>query len=210
MMMPMLLMMFMFSGCMAIAPESIAGEKERGTIATLLVTPLRRSELALGKVFSLGLIAMLAGISSTVGTILSLPKLMNLDASGIDMDASYSVTDYLALGCVILSTVLVLVALISCVSAFARSVKEAGTMLSPLMIVNMLIGLLGMFGKAKAGIGYYCIPLYNSVQSMVSIFSFSMDPLKIAVTCITNLLCLFVLVALLTRMFDSEKIMFGK
>ena len=34
--MPMLLMTFMFSGCMAVAPESIAGEKERGTIATLL------------------------------------------------------------------------------------------------------------------------------------------------------------------------------
>ena len=38
---------------MAIAPSAIAGEKERGTIATLLVTPMRRNELALGKVVSL-------------------------------------------------------------------------------------------------------------------------------------------------------------
>ena len=48
-MMPMLLMIFLFSGCMSTAPESIAGEKERGTIATLLITPLRRRDLALGK-----------------------------------------------------------------------------------------------------------------------------------------------------------------
>lgn len=211
MMMPMLLMMFMFSGCMAVAPESIAGEKERGTIATLLVTPLRRSELALGKVFSLGIIAMLSGISSTVGTVLSLPKLMNMERSGIDMGAaSYRVSDYLALGCVILSTVLLLVAIISCISAYARSVKEASTTLSPLMVLTMLLGVLAMFGKAKTGMGYYFIPLYNSVQSMAAIFSFSMNPLHIAVTCATNALCLVLLIYLLTKMFDSEKIMFGK
>ena len=59
MMMPLLLMMFLYSGCMSVAPESIAGEKERGTIATLLVTPMKRSSLALGKVFSLSIIALL-------------------------------------------------------------------------------------------------------------------------------------------------------
>lgn len=42
MMVPMLMMVFLFSGCMAVAPESIAGEKERGTIATLLVTPMKK------------------------------------------------------------------------------------------------------------------------------------------------------------------------
>ena len=69
MMMPLLLMMFLYSGCMSVAPESIAGEKERGTIATLLVTPMKRSSLALGKVFSLSIIALLAGCSSFIGTL---------------------------------------------------------------------------------------------------------------------------------------------
>lgn len=45
MMMPLLLMMFLYSGCMSVAPESIAGEKERGTIATLLVTPMKQCHL---------------------------------------------------------------------------------------------------------------------------------------------------------------------
>ena len=80
MMLPMLMTMFLFSGCMAIAPESIAGEKERGTIATLLVTPIKRSELAIGKIISLSAIGLLSGLSSFVGTMLSLPKLMG-DAS---------------------------------------------------------------------------------------------------------------------------------
>ena len=41
---------------MSVAPESIAGEKDRGTIATLLVTPLKRTHLAIGKIISLAII----------------------------------------------------------------------------------------------------------------------------------------------------------
>ena len=76
MLLPMLLMSFLFSGCMAVAPESIVGEKERGTIATLLVTPMKRSELAVGKVLSLSVIGLLGGVSSFIGTMLALPNLM--------------------------------------------------------------------------------------------------------------------------------------
>ena len=80
-MMPMLLMIFLFSGCTSTAPESIAGEKERGTIATLLITPLKRSDLALGKICALSIIALLSGISSTIGTLLSMPTLMQMEGA---------------------------------------------------------------------------------------------------------------------------------
>ncbi|MDD3477479.1 MAG: ABC transporter permease, partial [Candidatus Izemoplasmatales bacterium] len=52
-MLPMLVVMFLFSGALSIGPESIAGEKERNTISTLLITPVKRSEIALGKILSL-------------------------------------------------------------------------------------------------------------------------------------------------------------
>ena len=80
---PMLILMMLFSGVMAIAPSAIAGEKERGTIATLLVTPMRRNELALGKIISLSGIALLSGISSFIGIALSLPKMVPIDEAGL-------------------------------------------------------------------------------------------------------------------------------
>ena len=49
-MLPFLLLIFLYSGCISVAPESIAGEKERGTIASLLITPVKRSHIALGKI----------------------------------------------------------------------------------------------------------------------------------------------------------------
>lgn len=207
-MMPMLLLIFLFSGCMAVAPESIAGEKERGTIATLLITPTKRGSIALGKIMALSVI-FLSGASSAIGTTLSLPKLMG--AASEQLTVTYGVGDYALLGVVILSTVLLLITLISIVSAFAKSVKEAQTYVTPLMIVVILVGVTAMFGGgAKTELCYYLIPVYNSVQCMVGIFAFSASPVLILTAVAANLAVTGLGVFLLTRMFNSEGIMFSR
>lgn len=210
MLLPLLLMSFLFSGCVAIAPEAIAGEKERGTIATLLVTPMKRSALALGKIISLSAIALLAGLSSFLGTMLSLPSLMGGTSEGMDASV-YVITDYALLLGVIFTTVLVLVALMSIISACARSVKEAGTANSPLMILMMGVSLSTMFGgEGEKSLGLFAIPLYNSVQCMHGIFSFRYTPEQMAVTMVSNLVSAILLTWVLTKLFSSERVMFSK
>lgn len=207
---PMLMMLFLFTGCMGVAPEAIAGEKERGTIATMLITPMKRSELAIGKIISLALIALLSGASSAIGTMLSLPNLTG-GASDSVSAVFYSITDYLMLAAVVLSTVLLFISLISIISAYAKTIKEAGTTVTPLMVVVMLVGITGMFSSgAKDAAFYYLVPVYNSVQSMVAIFSFSVVPLNILVTVLSNLVLSVICGFVLTRMFNSEKCMFNK
>ncbi len=207
---PMLLLMFIFSACMSIGPESISGEKERGTIATMLVTPAKRSHIALGKIIALSIIALLSGISSTLGTMLSLPKITGAGEEGIEANV-YSAQDYILLAVIILSTVLLIVTLISIISAFARSTKEAGTYIMPLMIVVMLVGLSGMFSDgAKTELYNYVIPIYNSVQCMTGVFSFEIIPFGMLLTVITNIIYTGIGVFVLTRMFNDERIMFNK
>ena len=209
MIIPMLMMAFLFSGCMAIAPESIAGEKERGTIATLLVTPMKRSHLALGKIVSLSFIALLSGLSSFLGTMLSFPKLMG-DGGTINADV-YGIQDYLMLLLVILSTVLVIVAIVSIVSAFAKNVKEASGWVTPIMIISMLLGVTSMVESlCKTEPVWFLIPLYNSVQCMNGIFSLNMNMVNIAVTVAANICYAGIGVFVLTKMFDSEKVMFSR
>lgn len=208
MMMPMLLIMLLFSGCMAVAPESIAGEKERGTIATLLITPTKRSHIAIGKILALSVMALISGASSTLGTLLSLPKLMG---GTVELDgAAYGIADYAMLAVVILSTVLVFITLIAIVSAYAKTVKEAGTYLTPLMILSMLVGLSGMAEGAATNPALYLIPIFNSVQSMISIFSFDLNIVNVIITVCANIAVTALGVFILTRMFNSEKIMFNK
>jgi sodium transport system permease protein len=202
------MMIFLFSGAMTVAPESIAGEKERGTIATLLVTPLKRWELALGKVISLSCIAVLSGASSFIGMMLSMPKMLgNMPEQA--SAALYSIGDYAVLFAIITSTVLMFVALISLISAFAKTIKEASTLVMPLMIVVMLVGALGMLGSAQTDLLFYLIPIYNSVQCMVGIFSFSYQPLFVLLAVGVNLIVTAVCIVVLTKMFNSEKIVFS-
>ncbi len=210
-MMPLLLMMMIFSGCMAVAPESIAGEKERGTIATLLATPLDRRQLALGKIVSLSMIALLSGMSSFIGIMLSLPKLMGGSMGEDVLTLSlYGVGDYAALLTVILSSVLLIVAAVSLVSGFAKSVKEATTYVSPLMIVVAVLGVFSMFGDDARPLASYVAPLYNSVCCIRDVFSGVSNTLGILMTTLSNVGYTAVLIFLLTRMFESERVMFRK
>ena len=166
MMLPFLILTFLFSGCMAIAPESIAGEKERGTIATLLVTPIKRSELAIGKIISLSAISILSALSSFIGTIASLPKLMGMQGEGISADV-YSLGDYFFLLLIIVTTVMVIISVMAILSSIAKSVKEASTLISPLMVLVMLIGITSMLGSVSTSPIAYFIPIYNGKYLLV-------------------------------------------
>ena len=194
---------------MAVAPESIAGEKERGTFATMLVTPVKRSHIAIGKVVSLSVLSLISGVCSFLGLILSLPKLMG-GMGGVSA-AVYTAGDYIMLLGIILSSVLVIVALISVISALAKSVKEATNMIGPLMILVMLLGVSTMFSSGAAGsFFWYLIPLYNSARAMSGIFSFAPSAVSVLITIGTNIVVAVLLAVGLAKMFDNEKIMFNK
>ncbi|MBQ3354052.1 MAG: ABC transporter permease [Bacteroidales bacterium] len=206
---PMLILMMLFSGVMAIAPSSIAGEKERGTIATLLVTPLRRNELALGKVVSLSGIALMSGISSFIGIALSLPKMIQADAAGIELH--YTTSDYLVILITIMAAVLIMASVVSLLSALAKDVKNAGTMIMPFMLVVVFCGLTPMFQSGTPeSLTAYLIPFYNAVQVMTSVFAHEMKWMPVIVTLAANVCYTGIAVWGLTRMFNSERIMFSK
>lgn len=203
---PMLVMTMLFTGCLSAASESIAGEKERGTIATLLVTPMKRSELALGKLISLSVIGLMSAMSSFLGIMLSLPKLMG---SSEEMKLGYTAIDYVVLLLVIAATTLVIVGLISVISAFAKSVKEATNMTTPLMILVMVVSISNMLTDGMPQeLYWYFIPVYNTVQCMNGVFSMDYQMLPVIITIISNVVCSGVLVAVLTKMFNSERIMY--
>lgn len=208
MIVPMVLIMLLLSGCVAVVLESIAGEKERGTIATLLVTPIKRSYFAVGKILSLSVIAVLSGISSFLGLILSLPNLMG----GMEVDfslAAYGVLDYFGLFLVVMSTVLVLVSLLAIVSAYAKSVKEANGLIAPVMIIAVICSLVSMF-VASPPIGLYFIPVLNSALCISTLMAGTFGIVPFLITMGINIVCAALLAVLLGAMFNSEKIMFNR
>lgn len=205
MILPMLLITMLFSICATVAPDSIAGEKERGTMATLLVTPIKREQLAIGKILGLSIIVVLGGISSFIGAMLSLPFL-SIGQDEIDTSV-YSINDYLELFIIVISTVLIMISLTAIVSVLARSIKEASSSMAPLTILVALVGISGMYNQNGSNrLIHYIIPLYNSAQCMNEIFLFNGNINHVIITVISNLLYTIILVYILSKLFKNEKI----
>lgn len=208
MVVPMVLIMLLLSGCVAVVLESIAGEKERGTIATILVTPVGRGALAVGKILALSVVAVLSGISSFIGLIASLPNLLGGMDVGFSL-AVYGAADYIGLFLVVISTVLVLVSLLAIISAYAKSVKEANGLIAPVMIIAVICSLVSMFVTAPP-LGLYFIPVLNSALCISAIMSGAFGVVPFLITAGVNIACTALLAVLLGVMFNSEKIMFNR
>ncbi len=208
MLIPMLMFSLLASSCMAVAPEAIAGEKERGTMATMLITPIKRWQIALGKIISLSCFALISGVSSFLGVILSLPKLMGgvITAGALP----YTALDYFMIFGLIISIVLVIISAFSVLSCFAKSVKESGSLIGPLMIIITLLGLASTFVGASPNIGFYLIPLMGSGIAVSSIMGLTANGLGVALAILSNFVTAGLLIVLLAFMFKSEKIMFKK
>lgn len=207
MMLPFLLMTFLFTGAMGICTESIAGEKERGTIATLLITPAKRHELALGKIIALGITSLTSALASFIGLMASLPALIGDNVSL----SAYGVGTLILVLLVISFTVLFFTTILSIISTFAKTVKEASSLAVPLMMIVMLVGVTGfMSTQAATNSLLYLVPIYNSIQCFSGLLSLTISPLNLGLTIISNGVVIAIAVFILAKMFNNERIMFNK
>ncbi len=210
MLLPMLVVIFLFAGAMSIGPDAIAGEKERGTIATLLITPIKRRDIALGKVLSLAVLSFASALSSFIGVLFSLPTLLQLDGDQANMGI-YGFQEYVAILLVLMSTVLFIVGIIAVISAYAKTIKEASMLIMPLYFIAIIVGILNSFSTdTHTDLWIHFVPIYGSINLLSNIFMFNWQMLHLIVIIVTSVIYTGIFVMILNRMFQSEKIMFKK
>jgi len=206
---PMMFIMFIFTGAQSLAPESIAGEKERGTLGGMLVTPTRRRDIALGKVLGIGLFALMSAVVAIIGLMLGMPSLVGLEISNIF--EIFSVSDIALMLGIAAATSLVFVSLLSLLSGYAKSVKEATAYATPFMLISVVAGLAGaVLGGAPSDIGFYFIPVVNSGLAITAIVDNNVIVLNLIVTILINIVVALLLTWCLAKLFASEKIVFDK
>lgn len=206
MVLPFILVIMLFTGCMNVTTESIAGEKERGTIATLLVTPVKRSEIALGKILALSITSIVSSISSFLGLALSLPKL--LQGTGDITLSMYGISTYIYVLLIIIVITILFTTLLSIVSCFSKSIKEANQYATPLMFLIMAISGSTYF-ISNNNWYLYLIPIFNSINCLSEIFSLNFNLINFLITIISNIVYISLGVFVVTKMFDNEKVMFN-
>jgi len=209
MILPMLIAMLLFAGAMGIGLDTIAGEKERGTMATLLMTPISRETIALGKVIGLAIIAIMSALSSFIAIIASLPNSGMMMTGGEVSITSLALTPlmYLQLLLVMLTLVGIYVGLICITSVRAKSVKEAGTYITPIYMLVMFAAFSTIFQSGDPELYQYAIPILGNVLAIKRLLTFELLMGEFLLTILVSILLTGLLIAMITRSFNNEKVM---
>ncbi|MGL6200679.1 MAG: ABC transporter permease [Lachnospiraceae bacterium] len=210
MMLPYFITILLFAGAMGIGTDMIAGEKERGTMASLLMTPIKRSSIALGKVFSLMIISGLSSIISVVAMVLSMPLMMSGMTGGADTSAlslSLNISQIVMLGVLLIAIAFLYSTIIALISVFAKTTKEASSYVMPVYLLVLVVGLSTMFQSGDPKDNVFFIPIYNSAIVLKSILAREATMFQYGVTLGTTILVSVVLIGVIVKAFSSEKVM---
>ncbi len=217
---PMLLFISIIGGASTIAIDATAGEKERGSLEILLVSPVLRSEVVLGKLLATTLYALFTvtvQILAFVFTSAISPWVLATFAkkSGGEFaqllggNLNLGVAGFAQMMLIGVSVALMLSGLLVSICIYARSFKEAQTYLVPVQLVSQLVSVALQFGDFIArGTALYAVPIVGSVIGILDVVKGKSTAEMVLVIVLSNLV-LAVLTALLAlRNFRSEQVLF--
>lgn len=211
---PFLMITSILMGAMYPAIDATAGEKERGTLETLLTLPVNNLELIMSKFFSVATIAMvsvLINVISIGGVAAYLYATVNALSQGIGEFhfASFLPAILISIVCV-MAFALFMSAVVMCICAFAKSFKEANNYISPLMIVIVLIAYIGFIPNIELTEFTAFIPVANICLLMKSLLIFKYNFSLIFIVLFSNILYAFLSVTMLAKVYNTETILFGE
>ena len=209
---PYLITLVLFIGAMSLGIDTIAGEKERGTMASLLMTPVKRTSIVMGKLIALMILSVISAAVYVITMVVAIPIMSKANGSGMDISGlsiKFTPMQIFELVVVMVGVVFLYVALIGIVAVYAKSVKEASTFIMPLYFVIIATGMMTMYGSSVTNVGLYAIPLYNSSIALKAILSGDITLIQFALTAISTFAAAAVVTVCIGKAFNSEKVMFN-
>ncbi|HWG84130.1 MAG TPA: ABC transporter permease [Deinococcales bacterium] len=226
---PMFIIQWILVGGQATAVDATAGEKERGTLEALLVTPISRLEIVVGKLIAVIVFSLMATVFSMVGLLLTGILSRTLLSSALGNDASLSSVSggtnnmatmfggnlaiglggFLQLLLVGITAAAFISALLLAVSVFARSFKEAQTYIAPLTLLIVLPAVMLQFAEfLSSGTAYYAIPIVGSMLVILDVVKGIVNWGNGGIVIVVNTACALLALVFALSSFRKEKVLF--
>jgi sodium transport system permease protein len=205
---PYVIIIYLFAGSMSMGIDTTAGEKERGSLSSLLVNQVSRSSIALGKIGFVVASSLLNSIASFAGLLIAFSLSAGLFGSGAFAGTialtPLSVVNLLLVlltGSGLAATLLVLL------GSFAGSLKEAQGYIGPVYILVIVIGVVTMNMDPSQSLGLYLVPVLNVIFSLKAIILSQATLSALLLTLGSNIVFISVLTYLTSRLYNSERIL---
>ena len=212
MLLPYFITCMLFVGAMSLGVDAIAGEKERGTMASMLLSPIKRQQIVFGKLGSLAILSALSAVVYAGAMLIAMPLMADSFAPGeeIPISVNFSALQIIELVVIMVVMVYLYVAVVAFVSVIAKSSKEATSYVSPIYIVVMLCGLMTMYsGGTEKALGTFAVPIYGNALAIQNLMTNELTMEQFLLSVGGTLVSGIIFTVLLTKAFNSEKVMFN-
>ncbi|MFQ5706643.1 MAG: ABC transporter permease [bacterium] len=174
---PYLFIIFCFTGSMYPAIDLGAGEKERGTIETLLTAPVSRFQILLGKFGVVVVTGVASAAVSMVGLYLAIRQIKEIPKELVSVLLGIlEVKSILLVLSLLLPLTIFFAGILLTLSIFAKSYKEAQSLISPLLIVVILPAVVGLLPGITLNSTTAWIPILNISLATKDIVSGTIEP----------------------------------
>ncbi len=208
--MPFFIVIYLFANSMKVGLDSVAGEKERGTLAMLLVNQVGRLSIVLGKMISVMVAAIVGAVSSAIGLRIASRYLISMTSDSGASISEYTMgsTAILQFAIIVIPLAILISSLVLLVSTFARNVKEGQGMIMPVYIAVMVMGVTTMQTGDIPPAWMRMAPIFNSLVVLKDIFMQNAVWGNIVFSMATSTAVSAVLIFITLRMFNDERILF--
>lgn len=201
---PYIFVLFSFIGCMYPAIDLFTGEKERGTMETLLTLPVNRLDLLVGKMI---VVATSGVVSALVGIISLLVSLQFLDIPDMLREPLLDMAKPLTIGLLLLMIIPLAVffaGVLIPVATYAKNFKEAQSLITPLNVGVIVPAAIGLMPGIELNVGTALIPILNVALASKEMLAGTVDYGLLALVFLSLIALASVSVVLSVKMFGRE------
>ena len=192
------------------ATDTTAGERERGTLETLLTFPIKSKDIIVGKFLGVTVSSIITGIISLVLAILSLIITKNMFSIYEGVDVMFSPLTILFAVIVIIAYSFFISGLCIAIASTSKSFKEAQSALTPLTFISFFPGMIAfMMGITTTPI-LSIVPFLNFTLIFTDINNGTIDLLNIGLMAISTIIYISLVFAHIIKQYKSEKVLFAK
>lgn len=193
------------------ATDATAGEKERGTLETLLTFPIKKEELLTGKYLAITISCIITTILSLILTVISLKISSNIFSFYKDAVININMTTLLLALIIMISYSFFISGACIAIASFSKTFKEAQSALTPLSFTVMIPMFLEIL-DIKLNSCLSLIPVISHTMLLEQVICNTLTTttiINIFIMFTSTILITIIIIKIITKVYKSEKILFS-
>ncbi|MCK5155937.1 MAG: ABC transporter permease [Spirochaetales bacterium] len=205
-MVPYMILIYVFAGAMAVGIDATAGEKERGSLAVILVNQVSRTSIAIGKILYAVTVGVVSSCMTFCGFILAIKISGGMFGESVNL-SGFSFGSLLVILITLVMTSTIAASIIILLGSLAKTAKEASTYILPIYFIVIILGVLTMNMDPSSNQLLFLIPFLNTVFMLKGAIISNSTMLQLVMLIVSDTVLIALLVYSTSRLYNSEKIL---